>query len=452
MADEELTSQDSGTLSESVSVLVIAGAEASYAAESVLGTVPSSDTSNVSESDMNVLTDYSYHNLDENEIVHHDIEEDARFLSSYILVVRTDEGLSFDERYSQSIVVQDGASLSDGHTNSIVETDTPTLVDQYALSLTNDDAASGSETVYQNLGSSDTAALSEVHVIGLDTGDDSHSYEYQQIGLQLSDAGFGTAATTQSFASDDASVLSETYSMTVQEDETSVLTESSTGTRLSDDTASLVSVSSIEQGYQDSAILSEITNREASYIEFGFVSYKTLVLHDESDTSLRIIESPLMLHRDQDKSEGKSDQIVSMNEGDLLSLRCYHTYLERHIYDRATFVSGIYYGTIFSKFGFDAGRLRTFGSLMIARILGAVPGATIYHETLNMLARMIEIMKASVLDTFFVPFKEIGEGQEKWRGGNQMQQTGTFVDNVIAITTSSTDFAALIEQYNLQKM
>jgi len=356
MADEEFTSQDSGTLSESVSVLVIAGSDASYAAESVLGTVPSSDTSNVSESDMNVLTDYSYHNLYENDFIHHDIEEAAHLLSDYRLI----------------------------------------------------------------LGETDTGAFS--------------------------------SSSVQHFDSRELSVLAEGFTIIVQEDETSSSTESTVGTRPVSDAASLIDSNVIEQGYQDSAILSEITNREASYIEFGFVSYKTLVLYDESDTSLRIIESPLMLHRDQDESEGKSDQIITMDEGDLLSLRCYHTYLERHIYDKATFVSGIYYGTMLSKSASDSGRLRTFGSLMIARILGAIPGATIYHETLNMLARMIEIMRVAVTDTFFVPFKEIGEGREKWRGGDQMQQSGTLVENVVAITTSSTDFAALIEQSNLQKM
>jgi len=128
-----------------------------------------------------------------------------------------------------------------------------------------------------------------------------------------------------------------------------------------------------------------------------------------------------------------------------------NTYMSKGSEDEGGLLEAIYSGTKFTKFVADGGFLKVQGSLMILRIQGAVPGAPVYHETLNTLTRMIYYIIKAFKTSFFVPQYDMATSKERYMGGDQLFQGGQLNDDKVYISTGDTDFGAMSESQSVTK-
>ncbi len=185
--------------------------------------------------------------------------------------------------------------------------------------------------------------------------------------------------------------------------------------------------------------------------DLGTMLYRVAIDMSSSDTNRGFLDRqfPYIVAKEEGTSSARST--VSMQSSDSSPFSSNVSYFEKHEQDAGYGAEAIYWGTLLSKFDADGGRLRTFGNVLVMRILGAVPGATVYHETLNALAKMIQLMVRSLTGYFYAPQHDTAACEERWRGASQYEQDGHLVENVVSISIGDTDFGAMSESQSVTK-
>lgn len=98
----------------------------------------------------------------------------------------------------------------------------------------------------------------------------------------------------------------------------------------------------------------------------------------------------------------------------------------------------------------DIGKLSSIVYVLEARAPGAKPRATIYHGTINFIAKALSMIAQYAVGILYVPVTESVHAEELYRGGDQYQQDGRLDDSRYELEVGDSDIGGFGESWKVE--